>query len=748
MAELVGLNSQYYFDPVTNKPIALGTVFVGEVDLDPAIEANRKTITLIEEDGTIVPILPAAQPLSINAGGGITVNGSPSRAFIDGNYSIKVLRNDGTQAYFIANAFSQPVSSVNQQVIDLTITIGTLSFPTASAGFTIVTNSYDSAVTQGSGAEFVFTGTTTGGKAGNVPDADGFFYDADGKQFSVVGEINVLNFGAVGDGVTDDSTAVLIAVTAALVDKRPTHFPPGTFLMSVVLPSITTLIGAGSSYYTNNTTNSPTILLRPGAAVHVLDVSNKQYITLRDLDIDGNSGELASGNFGIKADSAGTMNFLRIKVLRCDTGIGASNSGVPLSVVMRTCVIRNNGDGLKFILDSSILGTTFSANIRTGINLNNGQIRIQECFLEFQKDGSLSAHAIFMDRNTNEVLITGNVFDRNAGNSVRIISSAGIIPRNILIASNQFKGCAWGSDLSNSERVSIYATSNIREISIIGNTFEARVSFPSGVEGAISPINAVRLDIPSNAVLLGNSTDAVLNSHELDYAQLAWTLSGSGTDEYYLVDTFNASGDALLPPPDFVDNDGVTIVSGTVGSLAVDEFDFADNDSLGFSTLYVRLTGGADPDTITPKLRPVYDSDIFDIGAPTGVTTEGFRDTTDRFSVGPASTEVVKLLTRGVRPPTFRETALKIEMIGDETTSGASSFAIFPFVVSRNGALGDINILEGNIQDYKTGFTVGWGGDATVLELTVTSSTLGHELSVSVENTGANTLNLALNLLW
>ena len=137
MPGLVELNLEYYFDPLKAKPIALGTVFVGEPDLDPAIEANRKTINLIEEDGTVVPILPAAQPISTNAGGGITVNGSAARVFVEGNYSLKVFRNDATLAYFIANAFAQPASSTNRQVIDLTTTLGTLSFPAATASKTV-----------------------------------------------------------------------------------------------------------------------------------------------------------------------------------------------------------------------------------------------------------------------------------------------------------------------------------------------------------------------------------------------------------------------------------------------------------------------------------------------------------------------------------------------------------------------------------------------------------------------------------
>jgi hypothetical protein len=79
-----------------------------------------------------------------------------------------------------------------------------------------------------------------------------------------------------------------------------------------------------------------------------------------------------------------------------------------------------------------------------------------------------------------------------------------------------------------------------------------------------------------------------------------WTASGSGTDEYYL----EASGGG---DPSSIDNalssvvslyeGGTLMVKGTVGSLSTGEWSYADNDSLGYNTIYVRLTGGtADPD--------------------------------------------------------------------------------------------------------------------------------------------------------
>ena len=73
-----------------------------------------------------------------------------------------------------------------------------------------------------------------------------------------------------------------------------------------------------------------------------------------------------------------------------------------------------------------------------------------------------------------------------------------------------------------------------------------------------------------------------------------WTAGGGGTNEYYV--ELAGGGDPGLSEPDEVRIDGVAATSGTVDSLAAGEWDYADSDALGYSTIYVRLTGGGDPD--------------------------------------------------------------------------------------------------------------------------------------------------------
>lgn len=98
------LNIANFVSPTTGKPVSLGTVYIGEKDLDPTILGNRKTVVVVEETGVETTILPAAQPLTLSAGGVIQYNGGPVVVLIDGVYSIKVLDSLSAQQYYVPRA--------------------------------------------------------------------------------------------------------------------------------------------------------------------------------------------------------------------------------------------------------------------------------------------------------------------------------------------------------------------------------------------------------------------------------------------------------------------------------------------------------------------------------------------------------------------------------------------------------------------------------------------------------------------
>lgn len=75
-----------------------------------------------------------------------------------------------------------------------------------------------------------------------------------------------------------------------------------------------------------------------------------------------------------------------------------------------------------------------------------------------------------------------------------------------------------------------------------------------------------------------------------------WTLSGSGTNEYYCR-TAAGADPSLSKASCSTDGNFNLATEGIMGSLTAGQWDYGDNDSLGYNTVYVRLTNGTDPDT-------------------------------------------------------------------------------------------------------------------------------------------------------
>ncbi len=80
---------------------------------------------------------------------------------------------------------------------------------------------------------------------------------------------------------------------------------------------------------------------------------------------------------------------------------------------------------------------------------------------------------------------------------------------------------------------------------------------------------------------------------DLSVSPYSWTESGSGTGEYYLT---NAGSDPDLLEPTEMRLGGVWQAYSTAGSLTAGSWDYGDNDTLGYETIYLRLSDDSDPD--------------------------------------------------------------------------------------------------------------------------------------------------------
>jgi hypothetical protein len=92
-----------------------------------------------------------------------------------------------------------------------------------------------------------------------------------------------------------------------------------------------------------------------------------------------------------------------------------------------------------------------------------------------------------------------------------------------------------------------------------------------------------------------------------------WTDSVAVPNEYHV--ELAAGGDPSVSQPTTVYLAASAMTEGTLGSLAAGEWAYGDNDTLGYNTLYVRLSGNADPDTLTAH--------EIHTGLPTTITLDG-----------------------------------------------------------------------------------------------------------------------------
>lgn len=137
---------------------------------------------------------------------------------------------------------------------------------------------------------------------------------------------SVRDYGATGDGVTNDTAAIKAAIAAS---KGIVLFPPGTYLINETLemPQSTHV-----SFYLNNATIKQASALNPMILLGSDDAGNHPQA------IDGN-GMLDMDDLGgvgiIISDYAGYANVRNLQIRRCSNGVGlqvGQNADSPISL--------------------------------------------------------------------------------------------------------------------------------------------------------------------------------------------------------------------------------------------------------------------------------------------------------------------------------------------------------------------------------------------------------------------------------
>jgi hypothetical protein len=282
----VTLPIEYFPDPTKGKPVYNGSVYVGQPNLDPEIEANRISVTLRQQDGNEVVIPPEAQPLTTGAGGVILYEGAAVTVLAEGNYSIKVLDKFGAQVYYVENAFDgEPVTGDQVALVfDTVADLKSANF--LSIGDLARTKGY---YTAGDGGQATYLVA-----AAQAVDGYGDHLLANGNVALIsreMGDLNAKQFGAVGDGVSDDRQQC-----QALLDRSGgIVFPVGTYRIGdsgTTVPYRQTQAIVGLSIPSNTSISMmPDATLTPiaGVAVVPLVANGESNINIVSANIKGDT---------------------------------------------------------------------------------------------------------------------------------------------------------------------------------------------------------------------------------------------------------------------------------------------------------------------------------------------------------------------------------------------------------------------------------------------------------------------------
>ncbi|KPK61817.1 MAG: hypothetical protein AMK73_07640 [Planctomycetes bacterium SM23_32] len=232
-------------------------------------------------------------------------------------------------------------------------------------------------------------------------------------------ELNVAAFGAVGDGQTDDTSAIQDAVDAAAEVGGTVGFPAGVYLCSTV--RLRPHVGvAGEPTWSYREPGGATLRLADPDAACLLDLTGAFGATVAGLCLEG--GELGGEVHGIlvgKPDygkQEDTPRIERCRVARF-TGDGIRLWRIWCFSVRHCMVAHNRGCGLRLRgWDGFVLDNWFSGNGAAGFGAydENASVTMTGNRVEWNRGGGI------VIRGGNHYNIGDNYIDRSGGPGVDI----------------------------------------------------------------------------------------------------------------------------------------------------------------------------------------------------------------------------------------------------------------------------------------------------------------------------------------
>lgn len=351
-------------------------------------------------------------------------------------------------------------------------------------------------------------------------------------------DINVREFGARGDGRTDDSEALQRAVEAAQSSGARLVFPPGTFITSKTIKARLPITITGAKSTTGNfddisgifnpdksPKSSHTQIKKINGNTDgdaVLEVGSNslvEYLYLLCGTGDGGTGVIDYTDATIPVGTATTSYGLRVtgsnsriafcSVTQASEG-GFYTTGGATNTFFNTMGCYNRIGLINNSSDSSIESSYFHHNVESGVFLRKGNyVRMINCRIEW--NARYGVHA-----KSGENQFTGNLFDRNGWAGLFLDTGWGATVSGNYFSRNGAGGDGmlgrWGFSTpgtrsyletphSESCHIKFYYQ---RDVSVVGNRFRAGKDDAGG--GVLSPAYVYsNAGATQSVVIVGNA---------------------------------------------------------------------------------------------------------------------------------------------------------------------------------------------------------------------------------------------------
>lgn len=241
---------------------------------------------------------------------------------------------------------------------------------------------------------------------------------------------SVRNYGATGDGFTDDTNAIQTCINAAPFGTQ-VYFPPGTYIISkpIVLKESISYKGAGWE---------SVIKQKNGANVlQILELKQRNDRTnysgiIKDLLIDGNKANNTTGH-GVYIACTWTWKIENVRVLYApQTGIywdGNSTIHSNTNYLRNVHVYGCGGYGVylsQYCDDMHINGGDIGNNVATGVQLMSPSSSIRNATIW----GSTGASGVVVTQDAPSVQLMNNQIEGHAGHGIEIHASHAFLNGN------------------------------------------------------------------------------------------------------------------------------------------------------------------------------------------------------------------------------------------------------------------------------------------------------------------------------